>query len=236
MTRTIKVLFVCALVATSIGAISASNARSGTEPTFTNHVEGEVDITYKIAKDTDGGTKPATGHMQLDIRKADGTGVLTLTCNELTGDATVPANERQDATFVTPSFEGGGKGTNCLFNNIETAVSNTGCDFTFTANKIIHIENEGKNLCEAKQKPIHFSIPNCKVEIGKQTITGIDYHNQVGGTVTVEIKDLAFEYTATGTACPYGTTKNGLFTTGNMILQANKKGGTEEPVEISWDE
>jgi hypothetical protein len=225
MIRNLKVLVLAAFAVAALGALTASAAQA--EPTFTNNAEGEAQITYKIKPDGTG----KTAHVVLEIKKADGTGLLSMTCNELAGDATVAANERNDATFVTPEIKGG-----CVFAGQPTTVQNTGCNFTFTANNQIHLENESAlNICEVGQKPIHFSMINCKVEIGGQTLNGINYHNMAGGKITVEVKELAFEYYASGTACPYGTTKNGSLTTANFILEGTKK-GTEELVEISWDE
>lgn len=223
MIRNLKALGLAVLAVLALGALAAS---AQAEPTFTNLVEGEAQVTYKIKPDGTG----KTAHMVLEIKKADGTGLKAITCNELTGDATVAANERNDATFITPEFKG-----NCVFVGQPVTVQNTGCNFTFTANGQIHLENEtALNICEVGQKPIHFSALNCKVEIPGQTLNGIVYHNQVGGTVTVEAKEIGFEYYAAGTECPYGTTNNGSFTTGNVILSATKK-GTEEIVEVQWD-
>jgi hypothetical protein len=92
------------------------------------------------------------------------------------------------------------------------------------------------NKCAHGEKPITFNNPvlQCHVEVGAQTITGVKYINLADGTVTVEPKELTIQYNATGVGCPYGTTSNGLFTTGNTIIKGVKK-GTATVVKLKWD-
>ena len=90
---------------------------------------------------------------------------------------------------------------------------------------------------------------NCTVEVGTQKVTGlVKYHNLklnaaktehetvasgLGETITVEAKELTLTYNSTGTGCPFGTTHNGLYTTGNAIVSGSR-GGVAKP--IIWDE
>jgi len=224
MIRNLKVFVLSVLALAAFGALVAS---AQAEPTFTNiGVEEGAQVTYKIKPDGTG----KTSHIVLDISKENGTELRSLTCNELTGDATVAANERLDATFITPGLKG-----SCMFFAQAVTVENKGCNFTYTADGQVHIKDDLPLACEEGQAPILFKIPNCEVEIPEQTLTGFEYHNQVGGTVTVKANNVSFEYRAVGALCNFGTTKNGVITTANHILEATKK-GSEEFVELQWDE
>ncbi len=239
MMRNLKAVLLAALAVTAFGAVAASGASAAA---FTVPSAGAGDeTTLTTLKDGTG----KTAHHVFDIRKPDGTGVLSITCNELTAHATVTGPSNTDITAVTPLFEGGGivtaggDATDCTFAGQTVKVENTGCNFTFTADGTLHITSEfaaTPNLCKHGEKAIHFTNTtlNCKVEVGEQTVTGIKYHNLVDGTVTVEATNLAVTYNATGAGCAYGTLSNGLFTTGNAIVTGEKK-GTSEMVEVKWD-
>ncbi len=233
MMRNLKAVLLAALAVTAFGAVAASGASAAK---FTVPSAGAgTETTLTTLKDGTG----KTAHQVFDISKTDGTGVLSITCNELTADATVVGKEPADIHVVTPLFEGGGVGTDCTFAGQTVKVENTGCNFTFTPDGTLHIISEfaaAPNTCKHGEKPIHFTNTNlnCKVEVGEQTVTGVKYHNLPDGTVTVEATNLAVAYNATGLGCPYGTESNGVFTTGNAIVTAEKK-GTSEMVEVKWD-
>ncbi len=119
-----------------------------------------------------------TAHQVLDISKTDGTGVLSITCNELTGHATVTGPNPADIHLVTPQIEGGGIVTagedkmDCTFAGQSVTINNTGCNFTLTPDGTLHIISEfasAPNTCKHGEKPIHFANTNlnCKVEIGE---------------------------------------------------------------------
>ncbi len=232
MIRNLKILLAAALAVSVLSASAASGA-SAASFTVPGAPAGQ-ETTLTVLKDGTG----KTAHQVFDIRKADGTGVLSLTCSELTGHATVTGPNPADIHAVTPLIEGGGLGTNCTFVQ-SVKVENTGCNFTFTPDGTLHITSEfagTPNACRHGEKPIHFTSTNlnCKVEIGEQTVAGVKYQNLADGTVTVEQQNIAYTYNAIGAGCPYGTTSNGLLTTGNFIITGEKK-GTSEMVEVKWD-
>jgi hypothetical protein len=237
MTRNLRALGAIAAAIAIFAATAASSAWA--ESLFTvEGAESETLTTFKIFKDDEGGALPKTAHIVIDIRKADGTGTLSITCNELTGSATVKGNTPSEATFITPQLTG-----KCIFAGQEVTVKNEGCNFTFTANQQIHLENKSATeICEYGQKPITFSKAGCTVEIPHQTLKGWRYHNvKAGGgkpaSITAEATapGVSFAYTAAGANCPYGTTANGLITTSNFLVRGIKGGGAEE-TGLSWDE
>jgi hypothetical protein len=236
MTRNLRALGLSALAILAFAAIAASAARA--ESAFTvEGAEAESLTTFKIFKDDEGGANPKTGHIVLDIRKADGTGVLSMTCNELTGSATVKGNTPSEATFITPKLTG-----SCIFAGTAVTPKNEGCNFTFTANQQIDLVNKSATeICEFGQKPITYSTGKCTVEIPGQTLKGFKYHNvKAGGgkpaSITAEAgAGVAFSYNATGADCPYGATANGLITTSNFIVRG-LKGESETETGLSWDE
>ncbi len=234
MIRNLRIISL-AVAVTVLGAAIASGAQAA-EVTVEGAEEAK-ETTLTILRDGQG----KTAHQVLDISKADGTGVLSLTCNEVTGDATVVGKSFTDFTVVTPIFEGGGAATgadvtDCTFGGQTVKVENTGCNFTFTAGSPqLHIVSQAGKECKHGKQPIELSFGgSCKVEIAQQTIEGVKYHNLADGTVTVEMANLGeIEYSATGLMCPYGTTSNGILTTGNVILTAEKK-GTTDMLNLKW--
>ncbi len=223
MIRNLKVLLAAVLALSAFGAVDASSASAAE---FTAEGQANKETTLTIIKDGTG----KTAHQVFDLRKADGTGVLSLTCNEAVGDATVVGATQVEAIFKTLVT-----GSNCSFAGQSVSIPNTGCDFIFTAGfPQLHIVDDGALKCEHGGQPIHFTNTNlnCKIEMGRQTVSGIKYHNLAGGTVTVEMTELAVAYNATGVGCPYGTTSNGLLTTGNMIIEGkDKTSGTKVPLK-----
>ncbi len=224
MIRNLKVLLLAVLAVTALGALSASAAQAAAKFTAPGAGAGAT-TEFKILKDGTG----KTAHQVFDIRRADGTGVLSLTCNEIAGAGTAVGPEPTEVTVPTPAFQGP-----CNFAGQEVTIQNTGCNFLFTASGLLHVVNDGALGCAHGNRPIHFtnSILNCKVEWGAQTTEGVKYHNLEGGLITVEMPELQVQYNSTGAGCAYGTTTNGLFTTGNFIFEG-RRGGAK--VNISWD-
>lgn len=61
------------------------------------------------------------------------------------------------------------------------------------------------------------------------------YHNitlSEKGAVTLEMPNLAVQYNASGVGCAYGTTSNGIYTTGNQILKGEREG---QITSLEWD-
>jgi hypothetical protein len=230
MIRNLKVLLLAALAVTAFGAVTASGASAAT---FTSE---SAETTLTALPDGTG----KTAHHVFDIRKEPGVGVLSITCNEFTGDATVTGTSFTQAT-TTPHWGKNVAGvfkTECNFAGQEVEVNTGACDLLFTADGTIHIQTDTNLVGECKhgKQPITFNNTtlNCHVEVGEQTVSGVKYHNLPDGTVTLEANELAVQYNATGVGCPYGTLSNGQFTTGNTIVTGeNPKTGTM--VNISWD-
>jgi hypothetical protein len=231
MIRNLKVLLAAVMAVTAFGALAASGASAAT---FTAEGAGEGTTTLTVLKDGTG----KTAHQVFDIRKEPGVGVLSITCNEVTGSGHIIGASNTDATAVTPKFEGGGAVfPQCSFAGQSVTVENTGCNFTFTASGQLHIISEftgAGNLCKYGEKSLHFNSPvlNCKVEVGEQTVNGIVYHNLVDGTVTIEGTELAVAYKATGVGCPYGEKTNGQYTTGNAIVTGETAAGVMRNISV----
>jgi hypothetical protein len=230
MIRNLKVLMLAAMATAALGAVMASAAQA--EPHFFFPGAGATGVTtVKVTADDEEGKNPKTGHQVFDISKADGTGVKSITCNQIHADTKVTGETTTELTFETPTFTG-----ECQFVGQSVVVENTGCEFILTADTKLHIVNDTALKCEHLQKPIHFSIPGCKVEVGKQTIEkGITHHEVITNgkkAVTVEANITELEYKATGVNCEYGTTKNGRYTTGNSVITATRPEGTV--VDVEW--
>jgi hypothetical protein len=230
MIRNLKALLLAALAVAALGALAASASAAE----FT--AEGSGETTLTVLPDGTG----KTAHHVFDIRKGPNEGVLSITCNESTGDATVFGSSFTQAT-ITPHWGKTVAGvfkTECNFAGQEVEINTGACEFLYTADGTIHIQTDTNLVGECKhgKQPITFNNTtlNCHVEWAEQTITGVKYHNIGGGLITVEANELAVQYNATGVGCPYGTLNNGLFTTGNTILTGEKK-GTNEMVNLAWD-
>jgi hypothetical protein len=235
MIRNLKALVLAVGAVGVLGALGATAAQA--VPTFTT--VGGGNATLKVLPD---GVVPGkTSHQVFDIRRADGTGSLPIACEKPTGEGTVSGESYTDITTKTSKFNG------CTFLGQAVTVTNTGCDFTFTADGTLHIIDETPLECEHGKKAVHYQTAaplECRVEVGKQTVTGIKYHNldstgktvgsNEGEMVTVEAKEIVVEYQATGKDCPYGTTKNGLFTTGSAILTGQEDPGSAM-LKVRWD-
>jgi hypothetical protein len=253
--RNFKALFLMVLVVTALSALTASAAHA--VPKFTAPGAGALaKTTLKVVKDGTG----KTAHQVFDISKFDGTGVVTFTCEELTGSGTVTGESVEEAVITTPAFQTTTAAENkCeVVGQPEVVVTNTGCDLTLTAAGEVKVVNEGSHTCahsagsshEAGKEPITVQAPKlgCTVEVGAQTLNGkVSYHNLTnalvtvnsgeGETITVETPPIAtplgVTYNSFGVGCPYGTTANGKYTTGNVIVQGVKENGAQQV--IRWD-
>jgi hypothetical protein len=245
MVRNLNALTLVLLALVGLGTVVSSTAQGA--PAFT--VEGAAptdETTLTILKDDEGGTKPKTAHHVLDIYNAAKSIELSITCNEVTGDATVVGSEQSDVTITTPLFErGGAVAPKCSFAGQDTTVENQGCNLTYQASGTVEITSENNTIgsrCAVGEKPIKFAVPNCTVEIGAQTLVNkVRYHNLAGGLVTVETPvgteadpSLGLTFTAAGTTCPFGTQSTGQYTTGNAIVTGEEK-GTSTMVNLKWD-
>ena len=234
MIRNLKVLLLAALAVTAFGALaSAAQATTFTAPGAAAGATTTADLV------TDGTAK--TAHHVFIIGNAAGTSTVSFTCESIHAVAEHshiigPANE--DVT-ITPGY------TNCTTVGQAVTVTNTGCIFTFTANGEVHITNDTAKVCAhgAGNSPIDIEFTGCKAEVGAQTLKGVKYHNlnaagvtvgsNEGTKVTVEPVVTGITYNAVGANCPFGTTSNGSYTTGNTIVTGTRPAGT--PVEVRWD-
>jgi hypothetical protein len=256
MIRNLKVLLLAALAVTAFTALAASAAQA--VPKFTAPGAGALGTTtLNVVKDGTG----KTAHQVFDISKSDGTGVVTFTCEELTGSGTIPGESVEEAVITTPAFQT----TTAVENKCEVVgqpevkVTNTGCDLTVTAAGEVKIVSEGTHNCahslkgehEAGKEPITIQAPKlgCTAEVGAQPVVGkVKFHNLTNALVTVKSNEgetitietppitepLGLTYNSFGVGCPYGTTTNGKYTTGNVIVQGVKSTGGQQV--IRWDE
>lgn len=239
MTRILKALTLAALAVASLAVFSTTASASR----FTSPGAGGGTTTIVTEKDAAnpavGQTGGQTAHQVFDIRKSNGTGVLSITCNEAFGTNGDVVGEESSQISTTLDFRGDAVSPNCSFAGQLVSVSSGSCEFRFSAFGTLSIweEIDAEGQCRHGSNPIVFenSVLKCKVEIGSQSISGVTYHNiEVAGkaAVTTEANNLTVTYNATGIGCPYGTTSNGLYTTGNIIFRG-ERGGSFVP--FSWD-
>lgn len=226
MMRNLKVLMLAALAVVAVGAVSASAAQAArfTVP----GVAAGTETRLTALKDGTG----KTAHQVFDIANTPETTILPITCEEVTGEAIVVGPEPADVTVKTPQFKG-----NCSFLGQAVTVTNIGCDFTFTPGAPqLHIINATGKECKIGKQPITFQTApplECKVEVGAQTVEGINYIN-VENHITLEAKEIKkLKYNATGKDCNFGETENGRYTTGNVTIKGETLGGVAVP--IKWD-
>jgi len=220
MIRNLKVLLAAALCLCSLGAVaSASQAAEFTAPGA-----GAAETELKLLPDGTG----KTAHWVFDISAISGSPSISTTCSQIGGTLHSVPSVATSVTLTKPSFGG-----TCTDSTGQTAtVTNHGCHFTFTASGLLHIISDAGKECKHGKQPITIVTPTCTVEIGEQTINGIKYHN-VGTTVTVEAINLTnIKYNAKGSSCDFGTTENGVYTTGTAIVEGRRSGAE---VEIKWD-
>ena len=241
MIRNLRVLLAATMALAAFGALaSTAQAAKFTAPGV--GAGGETTISAK--PDEAGGTK--TAHQVLDITDPITGNVLSITCNEVTGDTVIKGESTEEVT-ITPHWGktvGGVFKTECNFAGTEISLNSGACQFKFTASGLLHIEKDPNVAGECKhgKNPIFFAVTGafeCRVEIGEQTIEGVKYHAgpTIGGkpTITVEMTNLVIVANASGVACPWGTGKIATYTTGNTILTGAVKGSETEMREVKWD-
>lgn len=237
MNRNLKILSVAVLVVTAFAVLAASASATrfttpGAAPGEHTRVFSEKDFSNPV-----GQTSGQTAHWVFDIRKADGTGVLSLTCNEflLTGGTAIAGPEPAEITG-TVDLQAAPGNPNCTFAGQSVTINGGKCELVFTPNGEVHIRNDG-GTCASGSSPVVYenAVLGCKIEIGAQTLFGVNYHNiDINGitAITLEQPNVGTEYTATGVGCPYGSTSNGLITTGNVIFRGERNGIV---VPLRWD-
>lgn len=238
MTRNYKALTLTALALVSMAVFST--AASASRFTTLGGKGATTIVTERDAANPAGGqTEGQTAHQVFDIRKSDGTGVLSITCNEAFATNGETLGEESTQIEATFDFRGGAGNPNCSFAGQSVSVSSGSCEFRFSSSGTLTIWEDVfvAGQCQHGSSPIVFenTILKCKVEIGSQLISGVTYHNVlVGGfvAVTAAANNLSATYNATGVGCPYGTTSNGLFTTGNIIFRGERGGSF---VHFAWD-
>jgi hypothetical protein len=213
-------VLIAALAIVAFSSVSISSAQASSTFTAPGAPAGET-TTTKILKDGTG----KTSHQVFDLGNSGST--VSMTCEAIEGTGHIIGPQNSEITLITPALSG------CQVAGQPLAVTNTGCDFRFTASGEVHIVSEAGKECSHGKQPIIYTFPGCKFEIGAQTINGIAYHNLADGTITVERNNLQYTYNAIGAACEYGTLNNGTWTTGNFILTGERPTGTM--VELKWD-
>jgi hypothetical protein len=232
MIRNLKALLLTALAVTAFSAPVASVAQAS--PKFTSVSAGAAETTTLFpAKDGTG----KTSHHMFDFENFPVTSSVSVTCEEITSTGTMVGSEKTEILFVTPAYKG------CTAAGQVATVTNTGCNFNFKANGEMQILNESGKECAHGKAPIDIEFTGCKVEIGTQNLAGVKYHNlntagttvksNEGSKVTIQPAITGITYNAKGAACEYGTTSNGTYTTGNVIVAGSRPNGI---AEVRWDE
>jgi hypothetical protein len=223
MFRNLKATMLASVAVIALSALGASVAQA-------SHFNAPGSVgTIEISSQKDGTAKNA--HHVFDIENALGTVQRSITCEEAvaTGSAAAPKTEE---VRVTIDFRG-----NCQFIGQTVTVEEGACDFKFTASGQVHIQTDPGLTGECKHggNPITFATPNCKVEVGEQTVNGVVYDNTtLNGkkTITLTANNLTgVTYNAQGTDCPFGTTTNGKYTTGNTYVLGSQSG---TQVDVEW--
>jgi hypothetical protein len=185
MTRNLKVMglaVVAALALTAVVASAASAAEFHSSTTNTK-ITGAQTTTHQFV--TDPGT---------------------VTCKKATFSGEQAAKTAASIT-ITPSY------TECtlatIFGNIAVTVNFNGCDYTFDATGLVHIEcPAGKNVV--------VSGPGCTVTVPAQTVNKVSYSNTgVAGARDIDVNAEAskIKYSYTGFTCGSGSgTENGTYT------------------------
>ena len=231
MIRNLKVLLLAALAVTAFGALaSAAQAAQFTAP------GAAAGATTNGDPVKDGTGK--TSHHVFIVGNTAGSSTVSFTCEEILGAGHIigPANA---IVTLKPEYKG------CTTSGQAVTVTNTGCIFEFNAGGAVTVANDTGKVCKhgAGNAPIDVEFTGCKVEVGAQALTGVKYHNLdaagttvgsgLGTKVTVEPVVSGITYNAAGANCPYGTTSNGSYTTGNTIVTGTRPAGTV--VEVRWD-
>jgi hypothetical protein len=232
MNLNLKASMLAAMAVAALSAVAAPAAQA--ESHFFFPGAGPTGATtVKVTADDEEGKNSKTGHRIIEISKADGTGVKSITCNQIHADGKVTGETATELLLPTPTITG-----ECLFLGQSVVIENTGCSYRLTANAKLHIENDGSLKCEPGQKPFHFAIPGCKVEVGAQSLeAGITHHaitTHGKKAVTIEKNFTGIAYKAIGVNCEYGETSNGRVTTGNEIAVGTRPEGTY--VDAEWAE
>jgi len=246
MIRNLKILLLAGLAVTALGA---SAAQATTPAQFT--APGAVGTTtLHLRKDGTG----TTAHQVFKIENAAKTSSVSFTCEEIEGTGTITSETALEAIITTPNFTSPAKKACTVAGQEVAVVTNTGCDLTVAADGTVAITDEPTHNCnhslgsshEAGKEPITVTTGgfNCTVEVGTQTLkTKVTFHalkagvtvaNNEGETITVTAEKLKeLKYNSFGTGCPFGTTENGEYITGNTIVEGTKASGAEQI--IRWD-
>jgi hypothetical protein len=211
MIRNLKVLMLAAFAVAALSAMAASAAQA-----VEFHKPAEA---VKLTTTPDGtGTN---AHQVFDAAGA------SITCPGVTAEGTVAGTTTTVATVETSLVEYTGE---CKFVGQKATVEMHGCNYKFHANGEVDI------ICPTGNT-IRFSVPSpfCEVTVPGQTgKTTIGYTNINTKTeVTVSPNVTGITYDATGAGCPtagHGT--NGTYTTGNVIVTAEKDNANKEMVPI----
>jgi len=216
MIRNLKALVLAGLAALAFTALAAPAAQA--EATFTVPGAG-ANTQTTLTLLNDGSEK--TTHWVFDVASADKTKSALLTCKEVLGntpttDGLVTGPAFAEFTITTPAFSG------CTINGAAAKAENKGCAFRYTSGGRMDIVKVGVHVCRHTAEPIVFTAAGCTIEIGEVELVGVGYHTVMEGAqsvLTVEQNGIGeVSYEARGAQCEFGTTNNGVITTGNQII------------------
>jgi hypothetical protein len=213
MIRTLKALLLAVMAVTALGAIWASAAQAHTPALFHCEVE-PCTIT---------GTKHGTGKSAHHVFDVPGNG--SITCNEITFDATLAEKTTTTITATGVAYHG------CTFLGQAATVNMNGCDYTLHASTQVSIQ------CPLKNE-ITFEAAGCQVHIPPQgPLNAVHYSTFKPGTVdeiTVAPLVTNINGTATGGCPAAGAFTTGEYTTGSVIATGETDTVTPTMVNITW--
>jgi hypothetical protein len=211
MTSNLKVLTLTAFAVLALSAMAASTAQA-----VTFHKPAEA---IKLTTTPDG-----TGTNAHQVFDAAGG---SITCPGVTAEGTVAGTATTVATVETSLVEYTGE---CKFLGQKATVEMHGCNYSFHANGEVDIN------CPFGQK-IRFSVPSpfCEVTVeaqsGKTTVSYTNISGKTEVTLSPVVNNIAYD--ATGAGCPTpGAHTTGQYTTGNVIVTAEKDNANKEMVPI----
>ena len=228
----LKLILLAVLAITAFGALtSTSQAAQFTAP---GAAEG---VTTSIKFTLDGTGK--TAHHVFTIGNTATTSTVSFTCEFFTAELNAHIIGLFNVKFTAKA-----QWHKCNAAGQAVTITNTGCILEFNASGAVTVANDAEKVCKhgAGNAPIDIEFTGCKVEVGSQALNGVKYHNlnaagttvgsNEGTKVTVELAISGITYNAVGANCPYGTTSNGSYTTGNTIVTGERGGAA---VDIRWD-
>lgn len=222
MIRNLKVVLAAALALGAIGAVGGSAAQAANF-----HCNATVPCRGTLKPD---GTT-TTAHHVFVIETANTSNSASFTCDDLKGEASIPAATVTEVTFENLNYQAS---TPCKVNGSPgVTIDMNGCKLKFTNTGTVSVTgctNVGKSIEITITNGCVFTIPESSV----QNLTGVAYHTS--GTapsreLTVEINHVTIQGITSNVACEtligtgHTTGLIGTYTTGNTLVTGETQSG-----------